>query len=90
MVIVYWDQYLSPLTALCNGYSVFALSAVDRWFNPQMGQTNDYKIDFYWFSAKCAALRRKCKDWLARNRDNVAESSDMSTCELLFFSELAL
>ena len=26
---------------------------------------------FYGFSAKHAVLRRKSKDWLARNRDNV-------------------
>jgi hypothetical protein len=26
---------------------------------------------FYGFSAEHAALRRKSKDWLARNRDNV-------------------
>jgi hypothetical protein len=39
------------------------------------------------FSAKEAALRRKSKDWLARNQNNVSEWSDMSTC---CFSELAL
>jgi hypothetical protein len=31
------------------------------------------------FSAKHAALRSKSKDWLARNRNNVSEWSDMST-----------
>jgi hypothetical protein len=30
------------------------------------------------------ALRRKSKDWLALNQDNVSKWSDMSTCELLF------
>jgi hypothetical protein len=31
-----------------------------------------------------AALRRKTKDWLARNQNNVSEWSDMSTRGLLF------
>ena len=36
------------------------------------------------FSAKHAALRRKSKDWFARNYNNVSEWSDMSTHGLLF------
>jgi hypothetical protein len=36
------------------------------------------------FSAKHAALRRKSKDWLARNQDNVSEWVDMSIRGLLF------
>ena len=36
------------------------------------------------FSAKHAALRSKSKEWLAWNRDNVSEWSDMSTRRLLF------
>jgi hypothetical protein len=35
-------------------------------------------------SAKYAAVRRKNKDWLAWNRDNVSEWGDMSICGLLF------
>jgi hypothetical protein len=35
-------------------------------------------------SAKNMALRRRSKDWLARNQDTVSEWSDMSTCVLLF------
>jgi hypothetical protein len=38
------------------------------------------------FSAKHEALRRKIKDWLVRNRDNVSEWGDMSNRELLFQS----
>ena len=65
--------------------SVLALSAVDRVFEPQSGQTKDYnKIGICCFSAKHAALRRKSKDWLARNQNNVSEWSDMSSRELLF------
>jgi hypothetical protein len=64
--------------------SVFALSAVDRGFEPRSGQTKDYKIGICCFSAKHAALRRKSIDWLARNQNNLPEWSDMSTRGLLF------
>jgi len=36
------------------------------------------------FSAKHAALRRKSKDWLARNQDNMSKLGDMSIRRLLF------
>ena len=64
--------------------SVLAWSAVDRGFEPRSCQTKDYKIGICCFSAKHAALRRKNKDWLARNQNNVSECSDMSTRGLLF------
>ena len=53
--------------------SVLASSAVDRGFEPRSGQTKDYKIGIYCFSAKHPALRRKSKDWLARNQDNMSK-----------------
>jgi hypothetical protein len=53
-----------------------ALSAVDRGFDPREGQTIDYKIGICCFSAKQASLRRKSKDWLARNHNNVPECSE--------------
>ena len=53
--------------------SLLASSAVDRGFDPRSGQTKDYKIGICCFSAKHAALRRKSKDWLARNQNNVSE-----------------
>jgi len=34
--------------------------------------------------SKHAALRRKSKDWFARNQDNVSEWDDMFICGLLF------
>jgi hypothetical protein len=68
--------------------SVLASSAVDRGFEPRWGQTKDYKIGICCFSAKHAALRRKSKDWLVRNQNNVFEWSDMSIRGLLF--QLAL
>ena len=46
--------------------------SVDRAFEPRLGQTKDYTIGICCFSAKHAALRRKNKDWLARNQDNVS------------------
>ena len=42
-------------------------SEVDRGFDPRLGQTEDTKIGICWFTAKHVALRRKSKDWLARN-----------------------
>ena len=64
--------------------SVFTSSAVDCGFETRAGQTNDYKIGLCCFSSKHTALRRKSKDWLVRNQDNVSEWSDMSICLLLF------
>jgi hypothetical protein len=48
------------------------------------GQTKDYEIGIFCFSAKHAALRRKNKDWLARNHDNVSEWGDMPIQGLFF------
>ena len=63
--------------------SMFASSAVVRGFEPQSGQTKDYKIGICCFSAKHTALRSKSKDWWAPNQNNMSEWSDMSTCRLL-------
>ena len=64
--------------------SVLASSAVDRGFEARSGKTKDYTIGICCFSAKHAALRRKSKDWLAGNQNNVSEWSDISTRGLLF------
>jgi hypothetical protein len=64
--------------------SVLASSVVDRGFEPRSGQTKDYKIGICCISTKHAALRKRSKDWLARNQNNVSEWSDMSACRLLF------
>jgi len=58
--------------------SVLASRAVDREFEPRSGQTKDYKIAICCFSARHTALKRKSKDWLAGNQDNVSEWSDMT------------
>jgi hypothetical protein len=51
--------------------SVLDASAVDCWFESRSVHT--YKMCMCYFSAKHAALRRKSKDWLDRNQDNVSE-----------------
>ena len=50
---------------------MLAASAVERGFEPLSCQTKDYKIGICCFSTKHAILRRKSKDWLALNQDNV-------------------
>jgi hypothetical protein len=64
--------------------SVLVLSAVDHRFLLCFGQTIDYKIEICCLFAKYAALRRKSKDWLAWNQNNMSVWDDMSTCRLLF------
>ena len=65
-------------------FSMLASSAVDRGFEPQSVQTRDYNLGICCFSSKNTALRRKGKNWLAQNEDNVSEWGDMSICGLLF------
>ena len=64
--------------------SVLASSAIEHDVDPRSGQTVDCTIGKSCFSATHAAFRRKSKDWLARNKNNVSEWSDMSTRWLLF------
>ena len=64
--------------------SMLTSNSVDRRFEPRSCQTKDYEIGMCCFSAKHTALRRKSKDWLAQNQNNVSEWSDMSTHGPLF------
>jgi len=64
--------------------SVFALSAVDRGFQPRSVQTKHYKIGVCCFPAKNAALMRKRKYWFALNHENMSERSDMTIQGLLY------
>jgi hypothetical protein len=57
--------------------SVLASIVVNRGFEHQSGQTKDIKIGICCFSAKHATLRKKSKDWLARNQNNVFEWSGL-------------
>jgi hypothetical protein len=43
--------------------SMLTSSEVDRGFEPQSGQTRDYKIGTSCFFAKHAPLTSKSKDW---------------------------
>ena len=56
-------------------------SAYNSRFEPRPGPTT---VGICCFLAKHAALRRKSKDWLARNQDNVSGKGDMSIQRLLF------
>ena len=47
-------------------------SAVDYWLKSRSVKTKDYAICMCCFSAKYAALKRKRKDWMGRNQDNVS------------------
>ena len=70
---IIWEFFITSLN--CIGgvmVSVLTSSAVYRGFEPRLGQTKDYKIGICCFSAKHAALKRKSKDWLARNQSNVS------------------
>ena len=65
-----------------NGYSI-ASSTEDHGFESLSYQTKNYKTGICCFSAKHAALRRKGRDLLARNQDNVFEWRDMYAIRLL-------
>ena len=62
--------------------SMLAFSVVDRGFELQSSQKTIKLV----FRASHSALRRKTKDWLARNQDSVrlSEWNEISTCGLLF------
>jgi hypothetical protein len=61
--------------------SMLASSTIDHGI---VGQTKDNKIGICCFSAKCTTLRRKIKDWLAQNQDNVSQWGDMSIRGMFF------
>jgi hypothetical protein len=58
--------------------SMLASCEVDRRFKSQSGQTKDYRIGNYCFSTKHAVVRRKSKEWLARNQEIVSEWGELS------------
>jgi len=51
---------------------------IDRRAKSRSGQTKDNKISICWFFTSHAVFRRKSKDWLAQNQDNVSEWSAIS------------
>ena len=64
--------------------SVRVSCAVERELESRSGQIKDYTIDMCCFSLKHAAIRRKSKDWLVWNQNNVSEWGAMSVRGLLF------
>ena len=60
---------------------VLASSAVGLGFEPRSVKPKTIKLVFV---ASHAALRRKSRDWLARNQNNVSEWGDVSIRGLLF------
>ena len=66
--------------------SVLASGAVDRGFELRSGQTKVYTIGKIGIVASREGrnIRRKSKDWLARNQDNVSEWGDIYIRGLLF------
>ena len=64
--------------------SVLDSRVVDRRIELRSGQPKHYEISVCYFSEKHTPLRRKSKDWSARNQNNVSEWSDMSTHRSLF------
>ena len=63
----------------CAGFEC----GVDRGFEKT-------RIGICCFSAKHTALRRKSRDWLARNQDNVSEWGNISTRALRFLPPIKL
>ena len=53
--------------------SMLTSSVVDHGFKFLPGETKDYKIGICCFCAKHTALKRKSKDWLDWNQNNVSE-----------------
>ena len=84
-VYLYIQHSLTSICSRIGGVivSMLASSVVDRGFQLWSDQAKDYKIGICCFSAKHTVLRRKSKDWLARNQNNVSEWSDMSIRGLL-------
>ena len=87
-VLILYFSVFHPLRG--SGYNKAWISStsflyrVDCGFEHMSVQTKDYGIHIYCFSAKHTALRRKSKDWLPRNQDNVSEWIDIATIGPLF------
>jgi hypothetical protein len=73
---------VSVLASSAENHGFESLSG--HGFESLSGKTKNYTIGISCFSAKHAALRRKNKNRLTRNEDNVSELGDMSIHGLLF------
>jgi hypothetical protein len=72
LLIILWHSFQNYHIGSVK-VNMLVSSAVERGFEPRWGQAKDYKIGICCFSTKHTALRRKSKDWLAWNQDNVSE-----------------
>ena len=61
----------------------FSISISWKIYSPCRVKPKTIKLDFCCFFTKHAVIRSKRKGWLARNRDNMPEWSDLSTRWLL-------
>ena len=52
--------------------SVLASSAVDRGFEPRWIKPKTMKLVFVASSLRKSAVKRKSKDWLSQNQENVS------------------
>ena len=66
MSFIVFFKILSEPHWWCNGKRA-RLQCDRSWIRDQWGHANDDTICICCFSAKHAALRRKDKDWVARN-----------------------
>ena len=60
-------------------FTINRIGGGKSWVRAPDGSNQSYKIDMCCFFTKHKALRRKSKDWMAQNQNNVSEWSDMST-----------
>ena len=64
--------------------SVLVSSVVDHGFAPSRVKLKTIKLIFVASPLSTQHIRRKSKDWMAWNKDNVSEWGDVSTCGLSF------
>ena len=83
---IFYDKYNNRIQHLVigNANRIGGVTVMVSVLECRSRKTKDYKIGFCCFSAKHVALRRKIKDWLARNQNNMTERSDISTRGMLF------
>jgi hypothetical protein len=74
MYVIYIVNYILTGNLIdCVMVRVLSSSAVDCGLESPSGQNKVFKIGICCFSAKYALIRRKSKDWLAWNQDNMSE-----------------
>jgi hypothetical protein len=70
--IIYYENNYQSL----DDMDILVLTMVKHGIKPRAGKSKDYKICIFCFSTKCVALRRKSKDYLVWNQDNMSELVD--------------